>query len=57
MTEEERNNSEYWWYWYDSYSYITRSLYIGNVLYTISSSMVKMNNLDDLGEIRSLDLE
>ena len=57
MTEEEKNNSEYWWYWYNSYSYITRSLYIGNVLYTISSSMVKMNNLDDLGEIRSLDLE
>ncbi|KYK20881.1 hypothetical protein AYK21_05435 [Thermoplasmatales archaeon SG8-52-2] len=57
MTEEEKNNSEYWWYWYNSYSYITRSLYIGNVLYTISSSMVKMNNLEDLSEIKSLDLE
>jgi uncharacterized secreted protein with C-terminal beta-propeller domain len=57
MTEEEKNNSEYWWYWYNSYSYITRSLYIGNVLYTISDSMVKMNNLEDLSEIKSLDLE
>jgi len=57
MTEEEKNNSEYWWYWYNSYSYITRSLYIGNVLYTISNSMVKMNNLEDISEIKSLDLE
>ena len=57
MTEEEKNNSENWWYWYNSYSYITRSLYIGNVLYTISDSMVKMNNLEDLSEIKSIELE
>jgi uncharacterized secreted protein with C-terminal beta-propeller domain len=57
MTEEEKNNSEYWWYWYYSNSYITRSLYIGNVLYTISNTMVKMNNLEDLTEIKSIDLE
>jgi len=57
MTEEEKNNSDYWWYWYYSSSYITRSLYIGNVLYTISDRMVKINNLNDLSEITSVILE
>jgi len=42
--------------WYGSWgsSTITRTLYIGNVLYTISNKMVKMNELDDLNEINEV---
>ncbi|MFQ5871897.1 MAG: beta-propeller domain-containing protein, partial [Candidatus Geothermarchaeales archaeon] len=41
-------------YW-GSYS-VKRSLYIENVLYTISDGMVKMNNLEDLAEINAVTL-
>ncbi len=44
-----------WGYW--GSSTITRTLYIENVLYTISESMVKMNNLQTLSEINSVSLE
>ena len=44
-----------WGYW--GSSTITRSLYIENMLYTISESMVKMNDLHDLEEVNSLDIE
>ena len=47
---------EYWYYW-NSPSAISRSLYIGNVLYTISSNLVKMNNLDTLDEINIIELD
>ncbi|UCB59143.1 MAG: beta-propeller domain-containing protein [Thermoplasmatales archaeon] len=57
MSEEEKQYTEYWWYWYESSSYISRSLYIGNVLYTISDKMIKMNNIDDLSEINSINLD
>jgi len=43
-------------YWYGGSSSVTRSLYIGDILYTLSNSMVKMNNLDTLEEINSVDL-
>ena len=56
MSEEEKQTNENWWYWYQSNSYIYRSLYIGNVLYTISDKMVKMNNLDDLSGIDNIKL-
>jgi inhibitor of cysteine peptidase len=36
--------------------YITRTLYIGDVLYTISESKIKMNSLLDLTQITELDL-
>src|SRR3989449_9981261 len=36
--------------------YVTRSLYIGNVLYTISGAMVKMNSLTDLSSLGSVNL-
>ena len=36
---------------------IMRSLYIGDILYTISNKMIKMNNLDDISEIKSVNLE
>jgi uncharacterized secreted protein with C-terminal beta-propeller domain len=36
--------------------YVSRSLYIGSVLYTISTAMIKMNSLTDLSEIGSISL-
>ena len=53
MKEGESDESR--WYWYST-SAITRSLYIGDTLYTISEEMVKMNNLDTLEEINSVEL-
>jgi uncharacterized secreted protein with C-terminal beta-propeller domain len=38
-------------YWFDSSSSIERSMYIENVLYTISKYKIKMSSLDDLSEI------
>ena len=35
---------------------VKRSLYIDNVLYTISDGLVKMNNLEDLSEISEIEL-
>lgn len=43
-------------YYYDYNSQIRRSLYIGDVLYTISNKMVKMNSLSDLAEINKISL-
>jgi len=43
------------WY-YRSSSEITRTLYIGDVLYTVSDEMIKMNDLYDLDEINSVTL-
>ena len=36
--------------------FITRTLYIGNVLYTISNAAIQMNSLTDLSEIGSVSL-
>jgi len=46
-----QQNSE-WTYYPD----VSRSLYIDNALYTISDSMLKINDLDDLSEIASISL-
>jgi len=35
---------------------VRRSLYIGDVLYTLSSQMIKMNSLDDIKEIGKIDI-
>jgi uncharacterized secreted protein with C-terminal beta-propeller domain len=51
-----RNETEQDEYSYDYQASIRRSLYMDNVLYTISSKMVKMNDLDDLEEINKIDL-
>jgi len=40
----------------DFSNYVVRSLYIDNVLYTISASKVKMNNLETLTEINEIEL-
>lgn len=54
--DHEENPQEYYsWYRYSSYN-VDRSLFIGDVLYTISDSMIKMNSLDDLSEINSVEL-
>jgi len=42
--------------WQDNNLFITRTLYIGNVLYTISNNMVEMNSLTDLSELGSVGL-
>jgi len=44
------------YYFYGDEKSISRSLYIDNVLYTFSLSMIKSNNLDDLKEINSVKL-
>jgi len=49
---KEEQQEDYYNYDY-GYS-IKRTLYIDNVLYTISDNMVKMNSLDDLSEINSV---
>jgi inhibitor of cysteine peptidase len=43
-------------YYFGSYYSVQRSLYIDDVLYTISSMKVKMNNLNTLAEINTIDL-
>jgi inhibitor of cysteine peptidase len=42
--------------WNNSGFYVTRALYIGSVLYTISNNMVKMNSLTDLTELDTVSL-
>jgi len=44
------------WDWYYSSRSVKRSLYIDNVLYTISDGLVKMNSLEDLSEISEIEL-
>ena len=53
------NNYDYVSAWCSYYPYdysVKRSLYIDNVLYTISGRLVKMNNLEDLSEISEIEL-
>lgn len=54
ITHEQDDAREYWEY--QSYSYVSRSLYIEDVLYTISNDMIKMNDLSTLSEINSVQL-
>jgi uncharacterized secreted protein with C-terminal beta-propeller domain len=49
-------NTQPWWYWDYSPNSVKRSLYIENVLYTISDGMIKMNDLADLHAINSIEL-
>ncbi len=54
--EQEKEDEGDYYYWYDYGYSIKRSLYIDDVLYTLSDNMVKMNSLEDLSEINSLNL-
>jgi uncharacterized secreted protein with C-terminal beta-propeller domain len=51
----DENQGGYWWGSWGG-STISRSLYIGETLYTISEAMVKMNDLDTIEEINSVTL-
>jgi uncharacterized secreted protein with C-terminal beta-propeller domain len=51
---ETINKTEY--YYYDYQSQIRRSLYMDDVLYTLSGKMIKMNDLSDLKEINKVEL-
>jgi len=43
-------------YWFESAYEVRRSLYIEDVLYTISGRMIKMNSLEDLSELGKVDI-
>lgn len=51
-----QNNTDSKEYNYDYLSQIRRSLYIDNVLYTISQKLIKMNSLDTLEKINKVTL-
>ncbi|HEC81353.1 MAG TPA: hypothetical protein ENI42_02860, partial [Thermoplasmatales archaeon] len=53
--DDNEPSNGYHWYW-DSDCSITRSLYIDNVLYTISNKMIKMNDLNTLEELKTVEL-
>jgi uncharacterized secreted protein with C-terminal beta-propeller domain len=55
ITHAPSNATNDYYYYYGPYS-VTRSLYIDNVLYTISEKSIKMNALDTLNEIKSVEL-
>ncbi len=55
LDDEDLIKSSYYYSYYGSKN-VERSLFIGSVLYTISDSMIKMNDLDDLSEINSVKL-
>ena len=42
--------------WVDYNHFITRSLYIENVLYTFSETRVQLNSLDNFEQIARIDL-
>jgi uncharacterized secreted protein with C-terminal beta-propeller domain len=43
-------------YYYYNWNYVKRALYIDNVLYTVSSKKIKMNDLETLQEIKEVKL-
>jgi uncharacterized secreted protein with C-terminal beta-propeller domain len=55
ITHAPSNTTESYYYYYGPYS-VKRSLYIDGVLYTISEKTIKMNSLDTLNEIKSVEL-
>lgn len=56
ITHEENFTKDEYGYYYGYNTQIMRSLYIGNVLYTLSNKMIKANNLESLEELKSLEL-
>jgi len=52
----DQNEEEKPYYYYDYGNSIQRSLYINNVLYTISTNMVKLNDISSLAELSSVTL-
>jgi len=56
LNETDETQDEDYWPRYDYSAQVRRSLYMDDVLYTISSRMIKMNDLADLIEINKIDL-
>ena len=46
------NSSQLW----NSNYYVTRALYIENILYTVSNAEIRINNLQDLSLVKTIDL-
>ena len=53
---DDLTTPEQGYYYYYSPFAVERSLYIGDVLYTISQAKIRMNNLDSLGYINEVEL-
>lgn len=51
--DEENKKEDYWYDWNEE---IQRSLYIDDVLYTISNAKIKANDLETVAEINSIEL-
>ncbi len=56
ITHMEDGTANYGYYYYYTSPIVQRSLFIEDVLYTISSMKVKMNNLQNLAEINEVDI-
>ncbi len=57
VTHQEETNTSPNYYWGMDYNQaISRSLYIGNTLYTLSNSKVQLNNLDTLALVSKVNL-
>ena len=56
VTHDNSTQENYNYYRYGNYNNIVRSLYMDDILYTISNKMIKMNDLINLDEINSIDL-
>jgi len=56
LLDSQGHLSNYYDYWGTQNQWITRSLYIGNTLYTISNGEVKLNSLTDMAQIAQVNL-
>ena len=56
ITHMEDGTANYGYYYYYTNPIVQRSLYIEDVLYTISNMKVKMNNLQTLSEINEVNI-
>jgi len=57
LDKTDFEKEDYYYRYWGSTGSISRSLYINDILYTISDKMIKMNDLVDLAEINSVELE
>ncbi len=53
---QSQPDEEYSYYYYGSTTQVKRSFYIGEVLYTVSDSLLKANDLTTLEELKKIDL-
>ncbi len=55
--EDDENIEKGGWFYYGSKYSVKRSLYMGDYLYTVSDSMIKMNDLDSLDEVNKIKIQ